>query len=174
MPRFAELPDEFVCAHRHGCPYLEGLPAKWVWDRYQSAAGLECQYEAQLEELNTELAQAQGRIRELENQVQQLEAANQALHRRQFKGRHPRPAELPDPPGAPPKKLGAPVGHPPWQRPMLLGFHFESVADIPDFPWVTRAFAGLSRLRPNGPSFLSPAQRAGKLRPEVQRPVGPL
>ena len=76
MPRFAELPDEFVCAHRHGCPYLEGLPAKWVWDRYQSAAGLECQYEAQLEELNTELAQAQGRIRELENQVQQLEAAN--------------------------------------------------------------------------------------------------
>jgi hypothetical protein len=68
-PRFSELPDEFVCAHRHGCPYLEGLLAKWVWDRYQSAAGLECQYEAQLEELNTELAQAQGRIRELETKV---------------------------------------------------------------------------------------------------------
>jgi hypothetical protein len=32
---------------------------------------------------------------------------------------------------------------------MPLGFHFESVADIPDFPWVTRAFAGLSRLSRN-------------------------
>ena len=117
MPRFTELPEEFVCAHRHGCPYLEGLSAKWVWERYQSAAGLEAQYEVQLEERDAELAQARGRIRELESQVQQLEAANQALHRRQFKGRHPRPAELPDPPDTPPKKRGAPVGHPPWQRP---------------------------------------------------------
>ena len=117
MPRFTELPDEFVCAHRHGCPYLEGLPTKWVWERYQSAAGLEAQYEVQLEERDAELAQARGRIRELESQVQQLEAANQALHRRQFKGRHPRPAATPEPPAAPPKKRGAPVGHPPWQRP---------------------------------------------------------
>ena len=63
MPRFAELPDAFVCAHRHGCPYLEGLSTRWVWGRYQSAAGLEAQYEVQLEERDAELAQAQGRIR---------------------------------------------------------------------------------------------------------------
>jgi len=126
MPRFSELPDEFVCPHRHGCPYLEGLSAKWVWDRYQAAAGLEAQYEVQLEELNGELAQAQGRIRELEKQVQQLTAANQALHRRQFKGR--KAPAVPEPP-ARPKKRGAPAGHPPWQRPKPR--RIDRVVDVP-------------------------------------------
>ena len=139
MPRFAELPDEFVCAHRHGCPYLEGLPTKWVWDRYQSAAGLECQYEAQLAELNAELAQAHRRNRELETKVQQLEAANQALHRRQFKGRHRPPAATPEPPAAPPKKRGAPVGHPPWQRPRPR--RIDQVVTVPPRPPVPTATA---------------------------------
>jgi hypothetical protein len=71
----------------------------------------------QLEGLQAELAQAQKRVRALEARVQQLTAANQALHRRQFKGRHPPPAAPPDPPAAPPKQRGAPAGHPPWQRP---------------------------------------------------------
>ena len=41
MPRFTELDEEFVCPYRHGCPYLEGLPASWVWERHQRVVGLE-------------------------------------------------------------------------------------------------------------------------------------
>ena len=52
---------------------------------------------------------------ELENQ--QLRAELRALHRRQFKGRKPPATATPDCPSAQRKKRGAPVGHPPWQRP---------------------------------------------------------
>ena len=37
MPRFADLPDDFSCPHRHGCPYLEGLSTQWVWEECNAA-----------------------------------------------------------------------------------------------------------------------------------------
>ena len=50
MPEFKDLPDDFRCPYRDGCPYLEGLSTGWVFHRYQEVAGTECHYEYQLEE----------------------------------------------------------------------------------------------------------------------------
>jgi hypothetical protein len=89
-----------------------------VLRRYQAAAGLEERYEQQIKDGQEQLDQAHRRIQELEQAVQQLQAQNQALHRRQFKGRATPTAPDPASPAAGgPKKRGAPVGHPPWQRP---------------------------------------------------------
>jgi hypothetical protein len=116
VPRFSELDEEFVCRYRHGCPYLEGLPPERVWHRYQAVTGTECHYEHLLQQLSQELDQSRRLAREQERQIQQLKAQLQALHRRQFKGRH-RPATPPDTPAVLKKKRGAPWGHPPWRRP---------------------------------------------------------
>ena len=114
MPRFSELDHEFVCPHRHGCPYLEGLSTEMVWRRYQDASGSECQYEHIIRGLHQEVQQERSHRQALARELQQLKAQLAALHRRQFKGRR-------DPkPGSPPargKKRGAPKGHPGWQRP---------------------------------------------------------
>jgi len=52
MPRFVDFDQEFVCPYRNGCPYLEGLSTRWVWDRYNKATGLECHFEYVIEQLN--------------------------------------------------------------------------------------------------------------------------
>lgn len=87
MPRFTDLPDDFCCPYRHGCPYLEGLPAAWLWQRHQQVAGTECHYEYQLEELHQKLQQEVRHSQSLERENQQLRAQLLALHRRQFKRR---------------------------------------------------------------------------------------
>jgi len=117
MPEFRDLPDDFRCPYRDGCPYLEGLSTGWVFHRYQEVAGTECHYEYQLEELYRELREERRQRKQVELENQQLEAQLHALHRRQFKGRRA-PAALPvcSGPSAQRKKRGAPFGHPPWQR----------------------------------------------------------
>jgi transposase len=116
MPRFTDLAEDFCCPYRHGCPYLEGLPTGWVWDRYQQVNGTECQYEYQLEELYKQLDEERRQRKELELEKQQLQAQLQALHRRQFKGRRTPAAPASGCPSERRKRRGAPVGHPPWQR----------------------------------------------------------
>jgi len=117
MPEFKDLPDDFRCPYRDGCPYLEGLSTGWVWHRYQEVAGTECHYEYQLEELGKELREEHRLRKQAELENQQLQAQLHALHRRQFKGRR-RSAPPPGSagPAAQPKRRGAPPGHPPWQR----------------------------------------------------------
>ena len=117
MPGRPQPPEDFVCPYRHGCPYLEGLSTQWVWQRYQERPGLEGQYECQLQELQQQLDQSQQRGQELERQNQQLQAQLHALHRRQFKGRKSPADSAPEGPATQRKKRGAPVGHPPGQRP---------------------------------------------------------
>ena len=115
MPQFKDLPDDFRCPYRDGCPYLEGLSTGWVFQRYQKVAGTECHYEYQLEQLNHQLDEERQQRKRIELENQQLRAQLQALHRRQFKG--PKAPTAPrDCPSARRKKRGAPVGHPPWQR----------------------------------------------------------
>jgi len=115
MPEFKDLPDDFRCPYRDGCPYLEGLSTGWVFRRYQEVAGTECHYEYQLAELDQQLRQERRQRQQLERENQQLAAQLHALHRRQFKGRRATPAPTP---GASTRgtKRGAPTGHPPWQR----------------------------------------------------------
>lgn len=114
MPRFTDLDADFACPLHKGCPYLEGLPTKWVWDGYQKAVGQECHYELLLKESRQELAAVKARLAEVEKERDQFKAQYYALHRSQFKQkRKPLPPEPPHPKS---KKRGAPVGHPPWQR----------------------------------------------------------
>jgi hypothetical protein len=115
MPEFKDLPDDFRCPYRNGCPYLEGLSTGWVWEEYQRSGFLVSDYEHQLEQLNGLLDEQQRQLKQLELKNQQLQAQLQALHCRQFKGRK----AAVTPPACPStqrKKRGAPLGHPPWQR----------------------------------------------------------
>jgi transposase len=128
MPRFSDLPPDFCCPYRHGCPYLEGLSTGWVLRQYQQDFGDPCQYEYQLEQLRQELDQERRQHKEAQRRNLQLQAELQALHRRQFKG-HTKPvaAAPPSPGDRPRKKRGAPVGHPAWGRPSpkQIDFRFE-------------------------------------------------
>ena len=117
MPEFKDLPDDFRCPYRDGCPYLEGLSTGWVFHRYQEVAGTECHYEYQLEELDKELRQERRHSQQVELENQQLRAQLHALHRRQFKGGRKPATTPPECPSVQRKKRGAPVGHPPWTRP---------------------------------------------------------
>jgi transposase len=117
MPTFADLDPDFICPYRNGCPYLEGLSTGWVFREYQQAGALCGQYESQIKELYGQLDQAHKQIKESEKLIEQLRAQLQALHRRQFKGRSAAAAgDCGQGPSAQPKKRGAPLGHPPWQR----------------------------------------------------------
>ena len=129
MPEFKDLPDDFRCPYRDGCPYLEGLSTGWVFHQYQHADPTECHYEYQLEELDKELRQEQRRCQELERENQQLRAQLQALHRRQFKGRRTSAQSSTNCPSLRRKKRGAPVGHPPWQR--RRPEHIDQVVEVP-------------------------------------------
>ena len=129
MPRFPDLPPDFRCPYRDGCPYLEGLPTAWVWRRYQEVSGTEGQYEHQLQEVHQQLDQERQQRRQAEGENQQLRAQLHALHRRQFKGRRVRACPPPDGGSTQPKKRGAPVGHPPWRRPQPK--HLDQVVAVP-------------------------------------------
>jgi hypothetical protein len=116
MPEFKDLPDDFCCPYRDGCPYLEGLSTGWVFRRYQEVAGTECHYEYQLEELHQQLNQERRQRQQAELEREQLQAQLHALHRRQFKGRRTTSAPAAEGASAQRKKRGPPFGHPPWQR----------------------------------------------------------
>lgn len=115
MPEFKDLPQDFHCPYRDGCPYLEGLSTGWVWEEYQRSGFLVNDYEHQLEQLNGLLDEQRRQLKQLELKNHQLQAQLHALHRRQFKGRKT-PSAPPACPSTQRKKRGAPAGHPPWQR----------------------------------------------------------
>jgi transposase len=129
MPEFKDLPDDFRCPYREGCPYLEGLSTSWVFHRYQEVAGTECHYEYQLAALYKELDEERRQRTQVELQNQQLQAQLHALHRRQFKGRRAAAAPAPGGAGTQHPKRGAPVGHPPWQR--AKPTHIDQVVAVP-------------------------------------------
>lgn len=79
MPEFKDLPDDFSCPYRDGCPYLEGLSTGWVFHQYQHTQPTECHYEYQLEEINKQLRQEQRHGKELQLENQQLRAQLHAL-----------------------------------------------------------------------------------------------
>lgn len=117
MPRFADLPFEFCCPYRHGCPHLDGLSAQWVLGQYQRDFGDPCQYEYQIKALHEELDKERHLRKQAESLNEQLKVQLNALHRQQFKGRRKKPDAPADDPSNKPKKRGAPAGHPPWTRP---------------------------------------------------------
>jgi transposase len=129
MPTFADLDDDFVCPYRNGCPYLEGLSTSWVFGEYQQSGFLVGEYEWQLEQLTEQLDEAHRQNKQLQAENQQLKAQLHALHRRQFKARKAPAASDSGGPSTQGKKRGAPVGHPPWQRPKPK--HIDKVVSVP-------------------------------------------
>lgn len=129
MPTFADLDDDFVCPHRNGCPYLEGLSTSWVFQQYQESGFIVGDYEAQLDGFQQQLDDSERRNQELETENHQLKAQLHALHRRQFKGRKTAAAGQSECASAQRKKRGAPVGHPPWQR--AKPQHIDQVVPVP-------------------------------------------
>lgn len=108
----------FECPYQHACPHLDGISATWASlllydvDRDQFRDGhswLEAEKEIKaLDEENRELS---ARVAELESRMKQQ-------HRLRFK---PNKKDANSPMGGKgetvPRKRGAPIGHPPWQRP---------------------------------------------------------
>jgi hypothetical protein len=129
MPEFKDLPDDFRCPYRDGCPYLEGLSTGWVWEERQDSAFLQGEYEHQLEEINHLWDEERRQRQQVELQNQQLKAQLHALHRRQFKGRKRTAAPATECPSTQRKKRGPPVGHPPWQR--AKPTRIDRVVDMP-------------------------------------------
>jgi transposase len=112
MGRFKEAPWDFECPYQRACPHL-GMSTTWASlllrdvdnDQYRDGhswieAGKEIKA---LDEENRTLAT---RVAELESRLKQQ-------HRLRFKPNRAAPAQDRETP----RKRGAPVGHPPWQRP---------------------------------------------------------
>jgi transposase len=111
VSRCKEAPADMDCPFRHRCPHLEGMACSWVMENYQEAfelrerlGNLEQQYQQQVAALTKALLERDQKIAQLQLQ-----------HQKQFKAnRKPKPRT--EPIEQPPRKRGAPVGHPPWRR----------------------------------------------------------
>ena len=123
MGRYHQAPDDFDCPYRKSCPHLEGVSTQWAWTVYQEASRERGEHWRIREMMDKEINDGLGRIDELERENDQLKARLKALHQRQFKAGKKKPAvqqadrraSRPEA-EAPPKKRGAPAGHPGWRR----------------------------------------------------------
>lgn len=125
MPRSpAPAPYDFACVYENRCPYLDGLSTYWVYCEYRR---LEERYQEHLQLIDAydkDLQACQEQIRRLEKENAELQAKLKTWHRRQFKSnqrKESKPTGALDGAGReappPPKKRGAPFGHPAWTRP---------------------------------------------------------
>ena len=111
---FRKAPADFACLYQRACPHMDGLSAQWALTVFQEQWRLADQVRV----LETDLAQLRGENETLLAEHARLKAQFTALHRKQFKAGKTKQA-APAPPEQPaPKKRGAPLGHPPWQRPV--------------------------------------------------------
>ena len=108
-------PFGFSCPYKDACPHLGGLSTAYVQLRHNSLTGSECHYEHVIAGLHAERTEDKRQIRAQQQQIGQLKAQLQALHRGQFKGR--KKGTDPEEPTATAKRRGAPKGHPGWTRP---------------------------------------------------------
>ena len=119
MPRYHQAPWDYDCTYRHCCPHLQGLSTAWVFDEYQRSHQEHLEHwrfrDQQLQELDIALA----KLKDLEEENEQLKSKLRALHQRQFKAnkKKSKADKSTDDTTAPKKKKrGAPKGHPGWSR----------------------------------------------------------
>jgi len=119
MARYREAPFDFDCPYRNRCPHLEGLSTSWTFTQYQKSFLAERKYWRMRDDYEAEVDGLQADIRELEKENAELKAQLKALHQRQFKAGKKRPpdhqpsgSDSQQTPKDPPKKRGAPKGHP--------------------------------------------------------------
>lgn len=122
MPRYPWPPHDFECPYRNNCPYLDGLSTKWVFGEYRRTDTVRNGHLEIIDRFRDALDESYKRIRALERENAELKAKYQALHQRQFKANRKKKADestvCVKEGDAPPKKRGAPVGHPGWSRPV--------------------------------------------------------
>jgi transposase len=108
-----QAPPDFQCRYQRACPHMDGISAKWAYSVFREQWRLEEQCRLTTEEndrLRTKLAT-------VTQECDQTKAQFLALHRKQFKAKRVKKSTPAAPETKKPKKRGAPVGHPPWQRP---------------------------------------------------------
>lgn len=126
MGRYPFAPYDFTCVYEHTCPYLEDLSTKWVYSEYRRSQENYQEDLRIIDAFREAVDEQDKKIRALERELAEVRAKYQALHRRQFKANRRRDETMNDGrlmTGASckarrPKKRGAPVGHPPWTRPI--------------------------------------------------------
>jgi hypothetical protein len=105
---------------------MNGISTTWIFGEYNRYEGQRARLWGIIESLNEQQKQAQARIKELETANALLQARYQALHQQQFKAaahgktggsRTPATENDAGQSNAPPRKRGAPRGHPGWFRP---------------------------------------------------------
>ena len=135
MGRYKQAPVDFECPYRKSCPHMDGISAMWALTTFQGAGVERNEHWRIREMMAAEIDDALARIGRLEEENAQLKAKNKALHQRQFKAGKPGPsADRADRSASgsdtdtPPKKRGAPKGHPPWRRRKLD--HVDKVTPV--------------------------------------------
>lgn len=125
-PKYVYPPAGFQCDYQHCCPHMNGISTKAIFGTYQRYHRDYGQLWGIIESLNKQQRQAQVRIKELETENALLQAKYQALHQQQFKAaanakagasRTPATQNAAGQSNGPPRKRGAPRGHPGWFRP---------------------------------------------------------
>jgi len=124
MGRYKQAPDNFKCPYRKSCPHMDGISAMWALATFHDADIERNEHWEIREMMAAEIDGVLARIEQLEQENAQLKAKNKALHQRQFKAGKPKPSAGRDMDRSasgsdtetPPKKRGAPKGHPPWRR----------------------------------------------------------
>ncbi len=111
MGRYKEAPWGFECPYKNACPHL-GMSTTWAScllsdvnsDGFREGH-FSIEAEKEIKALDEENRALSARVAELESRLKQQ-------HRLRFKANRQPPSQQPEAP----RKRGAPVGHPPWQR----------------------------------------------------------
>lgn len=127
MSRPKEPPSGFTCPWRNRCPELENLSAPGVFAERQRNVILNHKHWQVRDDMNAEIAELEALVRQQAIEIDRLTAENKHLHQSCFKPRATKPASRDKLNEGPPfesqsektpRKRGAPVGHPPWSRPV--------------------------------------------------------
>ena len=117
-------PLDFNCPYQRACPHMEGISAKWAYSVFREQWRLEKQCHLTEKENDRLRAELAGVTQERD----QSKAQFLALHRKQFKAKRTSSKAPATPEGKQPKKRGAPIGHPPWQR--LVPAHVDKTVSV--------------------------------------------
>lgn len=116
MGRYRQAPAGFECPYKDACPHL-GMSTTWTPLLLGDLERAEMRYLQALREAEARAEAAEARNETLLGRVAELEARLGQQHRSRFKpNAGKRPAAAPAAREPPPRKRGAPFGHPPWRR----------------------------------------------------------
>ncbi len=111
MGRYPEAPWDFQCPYQHNCPHLDGISATWASHLLSDVDKDERRNGHFARNAEAEIAALQADLDRAEKDNADLRARLKKEHALRFKPNRP-----PRDDSQPPRKRGAPNGHPPWSR----------------------------------------------------------